>query len=189
MEQLLNSKAKRWGEHSQTLAHKVRNNTSQVYDPYIYAATEGMTKLRETCSSPSSLSSHISLSSCLARTLRLPAPSALQPCTPAHADSWECRVSAMTPHPTNRLRWERLGSVVGTLLPSLVCLPGNRCRLREGPPAACCLNERQTKTLATRWVTRVNVGFSVAYYFSLPHLCFFSFMAGAPLYILEGLKK
>lgn len=75
----------------------------------------------------------------------------------------KCRVSEVMQCPTNRLRWERLGSVVGTLLPSFLSLPGNRCCLREGPPAACCLNEDQTKTLATRWVTRVSVVFYVIY--------------------------
>lgn len=85
----------------------------------------------------------------------------------------ECRVSAMTQRPTNELRWERLGSVVGTLLPSLLSLPGNQCCLGEGPPATRCLNEHQTKTLTNRWVTRVNVGFSLIYYFSLPHHFFF----------------
>lgn len=57
----------------------------------------------------------------------------------------KCRVSAVMQRATNGLRWERLGSVVGTLLPSFLSLPGNRCRLREGPPAACGLNEGQTK--------------------------------------------
>lgn len=89
-----------------------------------------------------------------------------------HVQMGECHVSAMTKHPTNKLRWEQLGSVVGTLHPSFLSLPGNRCCLREGPPTTRCLNEYQTKTLATRWVTRVNVGFSVVYYFSLSHLFF-----------------
>lgn len=75
----------------------------------------------------------------------------------------KCRVSAVMQCPTNKLQWERLGSVVGTLLPPFLSLPGNRCRLREGPPVACCLNEGQTKTLATRWVTRVSVVLSVIY--------------------------
>ena len=109
------------------------------------------------------------------------------PCSLVHLPALleECRVSAMRQQPSNELRWERLGSVVGTLLPSLLSLPGNLRCLREGPPAACCMNEHQTKTLTNRWVTRVNVGFSLDYYFSLPH--HFFFMAGTLLYI--GLKK
>lgn len=94
-----------------------------------------------------------------------------------HVQMGECHVSAMTKHPTNKLRWEQLGSVVGTLHPSFLSLPGNRCCLREGPPTTRCLNEYQTKTLATRWVTRVNVGFSVVYYFSLSHLFFHWWLA------------
>lgn len=91
----------------------------------------------------------------------------------------ECHISAVMQRPTNRLRWERLGSMVGTLLPSFLSLPGNRCRLREGPPAACCLNKGQTKTLATRQVTRVNV-VSPPYFF---------INGGTLLYLLAGLEK
>lgn len=89
----------------------------------------------------------------------------VRPCSLIHLPELqgECHVSAVTQRLTNKLRWERLGSVVGTLLPSLLSLPENQCCLREGPPAARCLNEYQTKTLATRWVTRVNVGFSVLF--------------------------
>lgn len=56
----------------------------------------------------------------------------------------ESRISAVTQHPTNELRWERLGSVVGTLLPSLLAVPGNQRCLREGPPSRP-LSEWNTK--------------------------------------------
>lgn len=184
VEQLLNTKAK--GEvNAPRHIHTRCSTTPHTY--MILCESEGMTKLSETCSSPSS--SHVSLSSCLTRTHS--GYLHLLPCSLIHLPALlgECRVSAMTQRPTNKLRWERLGSVVGTLLPSLLSLPGNRCCLREGPPAARCLNEYQTKTLATRWVTRVNVGFSVVYYFSLLPTFFFSFMAGTLLYILAGLEK
>lgn len=75
----------------------------------------------------------------------------------------ECHVSAMRQCSTNELWWERLGSAVGTLLPSLLSVPGNRSASGRGRPAARSLSEHQTKPLATRWVTRVNVGFSLGY--------------------------
>lgn len=136
-------------------------------------------------SQASSSSLHVSLSSCLAHTHRILLPRSLVH-LPALLE--ECRVSAMRQHPTNGLRWERLGSVVGTLLPSLLFVPGNQRCPREGPPAARWLNEHQTKTLTNRWVTRVNVGFSPVYSFSPPPIIS-SFMVGTLLYILAGLKK
>lgn len=100
----------------------------------------------------------------------------------------ECHISAVMQRPTNRLRWERLGSMVGTLLPSFLSLPGNRCRLREGPPAACCLNKGQTKTLATRQVTRVNVVFSVIHP-PPPSSLLFLLMAAHHFTFWQGWKK
>lgn len=46
----------------------------------------------------------------------------------------QSHVSAMRQRPTNKLRWEQLKCVVGTLLPSILSLPGNRGGHREGPP-------------------------------------------------------
>ncbi len=115
------------------------------------------------------LLSHLFVLVSSAHTYLLPLPRSLIHLPTLHK---ECRISTVTQRPTNELRWERLGSVVGTLLPSLLSLPGNRCCLREGPLAACCLNEHQTKSLTNRWVTRVNVGFSEVYYFSFPHRFF-----------------
>lgn len=48
----------------------------------------------------------------------------------------ECHVSAMRQCSTNELWWERLGSAVGTLLPSLLSVPGNRSASGRGRPAA-----------------------------------------------------
>lgn len=174
-------KVKRWRECSQTRTHKVLNDASHMCDTLrVWRYDKVEWNLLITL-----LLARLFVLVSSTHTYLLPLP-----CSLIHLPTLpeECRVSAMMQRPTNERWWEQLGSVVGTLLPSLLSLPGNRCCLGEGPPAARRLNEHQTKTLTNRWVTRVSVGFSVVYYFSLPHHSF-SFMAGTLLYILAGWKK
>lgn len=103
-----------------------------------------------------------------------------------------CRFPTMRQLLTNELWWERLGSVVGTLLP-LLFLPGNQSSLGEGPPSR----------LLSEWTPNKNSHQQVSYtshcwFFSTlfsffafsppPSFCF-SFKAGTLLYILAALKK
>lgn len=67
-------------KHTQTRCSKTPHTRMTL------CTSEGMTKLSETHSSPSSTSSHVSLSLCLACMLRLLAPSALQTHTPARTN-------------------------------------------------------------------------------------------------------
>lgn len=104
-----------------------------------------------------------------------------------------CRFPTMRQLMTNELWWERLGSVVGTLLPLLFSLPGNQSSLGEGPPGR----------LLSEWTPNKNSHQQVSYtshcwFFSTlfsffafpppPSFCF-SFKAGTLLYILAALKK
>lgn len=100
----------------------------------------------------------------------------------------ECHVSAMRQRPTNELRWERLGSVVGTLLPSLLSLPGNRRYLREGPPSRP-LSEWTPNKNSHQQVSYTSQCWFFCSLFFFPPPSFFSFMAGTLLYILAGLRK
>lgn len=108
----------------------------------------------------------------------------LVPCSLIHLPApLECRVTAMRQPPTNGLRWERLGSVVGTLLPSLLSTWESVLPQGGALPATRCLNERHTKPLTNRWVTRVTVGFSLVYsLFSSPYIFFFIHDWRAALY-------
>lgn len=65
------------------------------------------------------------------------------PCSLIHLPALreECRVSAMRQRPTNELHWERLGSTVGTLLPSLYL--GTSAASGRGSPASVWMNTKQ----------------------------------------------
>lgn len=156
-------KGKSWGECSLTLQHKALNDASHTYDTvrvWRYDKAEWNSLI-----TPPPFLARLFVLESGTHTYLLPVPRS-HIHLPAMLE--ECRVSAVTQRATNELQWERLGSVVGTLLPSRLSLPGNRCCLREGPPAARCLNEHQTKTLSNRWVTRVNVSFFCSLLFSPP---------------------
>lgn len=113
----------------------------------------------------------------------------LLPCSLIHLPAllYECHVSAVTQCPTNELRWEQLGSVVGTLLPSL--LSTWEPVLPQGGAPSHPLSE---------WTPNKNSHQQVSYTSQCCFFCsllffpppsFFSFMAGTLLYILAGLKK
>lgn len=72
-----------------------------------------------------------------------------------------CRFPTMRQLLTNELWWERLGSVVGTLLPLLFSLPGNQSSLGEGPPGR----------LLSEWTPNKNSHQQVSY---TSHCWFFS---------------
>lgn len=159
---------------------QTHNRSSHVWHLQSLVAWQSWAKLSHQPPPPS-------LSSCLAHTHQL-----LLPCSLIHLPAWlqSCHVSRMRQPPTNEMWWERLRSVVGTLLPSLVSLSTWEPKQPQGGAAlSCCLNEHQTKTLTNRWVTRVSVGFSRLYSLLLPPHHYFSFMAGTLLCILAGLGK
>lgn len=160
VEQLFNTEAKVRGVLHVTHSHPWRSKPS-----------EGMTKQSETCSLPLPLLLLVLLFVFLylAHTYQL-----LLSRSRVHLSVLleQCWVSAMRQLPTNGLLWERLGSVVGTLLPSLLSLPGNLRCLREGPPTCP----------STEWTPNKNSHQQVSYtsqcwfFFSLffsPPLSFF----------------
>lgn len=115
--------------------------------------------------------------------------SALQPHTPARTAGG---VSCFSDEATSD-QWAALRAIRehgGNSPP--IALPGNQRCLREGL-ASLCLNEHQTKTLTTRWVTLVNVSFSVVYTLPLsapspPWIFFHSWLAHCFTFG-QGMKK
>lgn len=206
VEQLLNTKPKRWGcqglahEHTHTLWAPPPPPPPRIYA--ILGRSEGMTKPSETRSSHSSLC--VSLSSCLTHThthTRL-GYRHLPPCGLTHLSSTTRRVSRFSGDATSS-QWAAVRTVRerGGNSPPLSLLSTWEPPLPQGgappPPAARRLNEHQTKTLATRWVTRVSVVVFCFFspwtlYFSPSPICFFlfslsplprPFMTGTLLYV------
>lgn len=139
-------------------------DTQDAHTRMILWESEGMTKLSETCSSPSSSfssSSHVSLSSCLAHThTHLSASSALRPHTPACAAGG---VSRFSDEATSD-QWAAVRTVRerGENSPPIALRSTWEPALPQGgaaQPPALWMNTKQ-KTLTNRWVTRVTVGFS-----------------------------
>lgn len=156
-----------------------------------------MTKLRDTCSSPSPPVLHARLFVLVSYALtHAHTYQQLLACRSIHLPALleGCRFPTMRQLLTNELWWERLGSVVGTLLPLLFSLPGNQSSPGEGPPGR----------LLSEWTPNKNSHQQVSYtshcwFFSTlfsfffafpppPSFCF-SFKAGTLLYILAALKK
>lgn len=150
--------------------------------------SEGMTKLSETCSSPSSSSSsHISLSSCLTRT-HLPAPSDLQPHTPACIAGG---VSCFSNDATSN-QWAAVRTVRerGGNSPPISPLPTWEPVLPRGGAPSHPLSEWTPNKNSHQQVSYTSQCwfFSHLLFFPPPSF-FFSFMAGTLLYILAGLTK
>lgn len=98
----------------------------------------------------------------------------------------QSHVSAMRQRPTNKLRWEQLKSVVGTLLPSLLSLPENRGSNREGPPRRLPSEWTPNKNLPTGELHESVLVFLFFLFLFTPSY-YFSFMAAILLCILAGL--
>lgn len=134
-----------------------------------------MTKLSETCSSHSSSSSHVSLFSCFARALTSSlCPAASSTCLNCSRSvvfqRWG-NVQPMSCGENGQGAWWELSSHRSSLYLGTCAASG------RGPPSHPLSEWTLNKTLTNRWVTRVNVGFSLVCSFALPHDFFHSWLA------------